>query len=143
MKVTNSWRSRKTLLNYFHKLLSRKDPSGHNLENLKSVRYWPKRALFLKKRAPKISPSSIQSFFNHPLLNSFPYSMFCIKIKLCIISTKAAASEGRIHKRSRIGPVHVNYDLHFLVLLAHVKICLTFPFFVARELRIIFETCSV
>ena len=78
-----------------------------------------------------------------PLFSHFPYPMFCIKIKLCIISTKAAAADCRTRKRSRIGPVHVNYDVYFLVLLAHFKICLIFPFSVARGLKIIFETCSV
>ena len=48
-----------------------------NLENQRSVRYWPKKALFGgEKRAPKISPS-IQSLFY----------VFCIKIKLSIIFT--------------------------------------------------------
>ena len=35
---------------------------GPSLENYSSMRYWPK-GQFFEKRAPKISPTPIQSFF--------------------------------------------------------------------------------
>ena len=39
------------------------DNSGPNLETRGSIQYWPKRALFLEKRATKVSLPSIQSLF--------------------------------------------------------------------------------